>query len=151
MLGFGFFHCCDDALVCVCAYSTGARGKGWGTPFRLSKSMTRNDLPNRRHGVTMPVTFKNHEFAVTYNRDDDGIIREAFMRATKEGNDLSALLTDGCIAMSMLLQHGETMDSLAAAFGEDRQERESSGPPSSALGAIARAGAALEREAQHEA
>lgn len=51
MLGFGFFHCCDDALVCVCAYSTGARGKGWGTPNRLSKVMVIDTHQNRSHAV----------------------------------------------------------------------------------------------------
>jgi len=106
----------------------------------------RTPLPNLRAGLTVPVEFKNQKFDVTYNFDGEGIVREAFMRATKEGNDLSSLLTDGCIAVSLLLQHGMTLEGLSKAFGEDRQEGQAIGPPSSALGAIARAGAALDNK-----
>lgn len=108
----------------------------------------RTPLPNLRKGLTVPVEFKNQKFDVTYNFDKEGIVREAFMRATKEGNDLSSLLTDGCIAVSLLLQHGMTMEALSKAFGEDRQEGRAIGPPSSALGAIARAGALLKMSGQ---
>ena len=70
--------------------------------------MTRIPLPNRRHGVTIPVEHRNQTFFCTFSFDDAGVVREAFMRSTKEGNDFSALMVDACIAVSMLLQHGES-------------------------------------------
>ena len=69
------------------------------------------------------------------------------MHSNKDGSDLDAFLSDSCIAISLLLQHGERMETLARAFGENRLEGAETGPPSSALGSIARAGAALDRKA----
>lgn len=111
--------------------------------------MTRTQLPARRHGITMPVTFTNqrqhsHTFDVTFGVGENGRVQEAFMRSTKEGNDLSDLLRDGCILFSLLLQHGETAKAIASAMGENRGEGEKSGPESSALGSIARAAAQLD-------
>jgi len=100
--------------------------------------MTRIALPNRRHGVTVPVEHRGQTFACTFSWADDGYIRECFMRSTKEGNDFSALMVDSCIAVSLLLQHGLHMADLVKAFGEDIHG------PQSALGAIARVGAELD-------
>ena len=108
--------------------------------------MTRARLPSRRHGITMPVEHRGQRFDCTFGIGEDGYVREAFMRSAKDGTDFSALMVDACIAVSMLLQHGETMQTLAQAFGENRAEGESVGPPQSALGAIARAGAAIDAQ-----
>lgn len=105
--------------------------------------MTRTPLPNRRDGVTVPVVHRNQTFACTFSFDDSGHVREAFMRSTKEGNDFSALMVDACIAVSILLQHGESMGSLVKVFGQDE-----AGVPQSALGAIAAAGADLDVRAK---
>lgn len=110
--------------------------------------MTRTPLPNRRHGLTVPVEHRSMTFDCTFGWSDDGHIREAFMRSTKEGNDFSALMVDACVCLSMLLQHGLTMADLVKAFGEDRADGAESGPPQSAQGAIARVGAELDRVAQ---
>jgi hypothetical protein len=117
-----------------------------GSARRLS--VTRTRLPARRHGITMPVHHRNQTFDCTFGMGDDGHVREAFMRSTKEGNDFSALMVDACIAVSMLLQHGERMETLVEAFGENRAEGETIGEPQSALGAIVRAGAEIDRRAQ---
>lgn len=109
--------------------------------------MTRTPLKNRRHGITSRVSHGGHDFDVTFGFDECGVIREVFMRSVKEGTDLSAFLSDSCIAISLLLQHGESMESLAKAFGENRLEGEIEGPASSALGTIAREGARLDRKA----
>jgi hypothetical protein len=106
--------------------------------------MTRTQLPNRRHGLTVPVEHRNQKFDCTFSFDESGHVREAFMRSTKEGNDFSALMVDGCIAISMLLQHGQTCESLVKAFGNNRLEGETDDHPQSALGAIARVGADLD-------
>lgn len=109
-----------------------------------------------RHGITVPVKFlstSGHEqtFDVTFNLGDDLRVKEAFMRSTKEGNDISDLLRDGCILFSILLQHGETADAIASAMGENRGEGQIIGPPSSALGSIARAAAELDIQIQRAA
>lgn len=102
-------------------------------------------LPNRRRQVTDVVTHDNRDYLVTFGLGTDGLIRESFCTtAAKTGTDMQAFINDACIAVSLLLQHGMTMAELAAAFGENRNEGEKSGPPSSVLGAIARAGAAID-------
>lgn len=112
--------------------------------------MTRTPLPFKRHGITQPVKFiKDHRewtFDVTFAVGEDGRVQEAFMRTTKEGNDLGAILRDGCILLSLLLQHGDTAEVIAAAMEEDRPEGAPEGPPSSPLGAIARAAADIDQE-----
>ena len=117
-------------------------------PDRHAVDDKRQRLPNRRHGLTLPVQHRNQFFDCTFGFDEAGRVREVFMRSTKEGNDFSALMVDACIAASMLLQHGETMASLAASFGENRADGEKSGAPQSALGAIVRRGAMLDEQAR---
>lgn len=83
--------------------------------------MTRVELPNGRHGITMPVEYVtaggHHQFFDATFGITDRVV-EVFMRATKEGNDFSILLQDACIAISLLLQHGETAADLVRAFSD---------------------------------
>lgn len=109
--------------------------------------MTRIDLPHCHHGITQTITHAHRAFDCTFCFGPDGYIREVFMRAAKEGSDLDAFLSDSCIAISLLLQHGETLEAPSKAFGENRVEGAESDPPSSALGSIVRAGALLDRRA----
>ena len=83
--------------------------------------MTRIDIPKGRHGITMPVEYKTggggiQSFDATFGITDRVI--EVFMRATKEGNDFSILLQDACIAISLLLQHGESPADLVKSFSD---------------------------------
>jgi hypothetical protein len=105
--------------------------------------MTRTPLPNRRHGVTVPVEHRGMTFDCTFSFGSDLHVREAFMRSTKEGNDFSALMVDAAICLSLLLQNGMTMGDLVKAFGSGEL-----GAPQSALGAIARVGADLDLRAE---
>ena len=93
--------------------------------------------------MTVPVEHRGQTFNCSFSFDREGVIREAFMRSTKEGNDFSALMVDSAIILSMLLQHGLSMADMVRALGED-----SSGGAQSALGAIARAGAALDQRSK---
>ena len=107
--------------------------------------MIRQRLPNRRQGVTEPLTYRKDEpgevrFHVTYNWPDGEPIREVFCMAFKEGTDLRTLLHQACIITSVALQQGETMAGLAHTLGEDKADRE----PGSILGLIVRAGAVLD-------
>lgn len=109
--------------------------------------MTRIAIPNRRRQVTEIVTHitpsGESPYTVTFGVHA-GRVLEVFCSSPKSGSDSQATVNDACIAISLLLQHGMTMEQLAAAFGENRNEGEKSGPPSSVLGAIARAGAAID-------
>ena len=109
----------------------------------------RRELPDRRPSITLPVTFSSlwgeeHTFIVTYGFDADGFVRECFCSSPKAGSMMQAFINDACVGISRLLQRGDTIADLVVAFGEDRQEGASAGPPSSPLGAIARAGQHLE-------
>ena len=128
--------------------------------------MTRTRLPSRRHGLRVPVSFKDllgndTIFAITFNFSEAGNVRECFLspgclvatdrekdKVSKSGSHLRALIEDGCCAISRLLSYGDTCADLAAYFGEDRPEGAAEGPPASMLGAIVRAGAALDKTAR---
>lgn len=114
----------------------------------------REEIPNLRHGVRIPVVFKDPlgqevEYPVQFNFNEAGRVIECFVsqderRINKTGSQFRALMEDGCKSISRLLQYGDTMEQLAAYFGEDRAEGATSGPPSSHYGAITRAGAELD-------
>lgn len=106
----------------------------------------RRRLPQRRIGTTIDLEYvlpngNKVAFSATFNRGDDGNIAEAFCQAFQEGSELRHLLHHNCIIASVALQHGATMASLAHAMGEDHPKA-----PGSFMGAIVRAGAALDRE-----
>lgn len=118
--------------------------------IRLCAPPPRTPLPNRRDCVVEDVkhiTASGHELTlpVTFGFDADGRIREFFCTPAKSGTDIQALINDGALMASILLQHGVSISELAAALGENRGEGEKSGAPSSAFGAIARAGVLIEQ------
>lgn len=114
----------------------------------------REEVPHRRYGLRAPVAFIDFvgnevEYLVQFNFSERGRVIECFVcqdgaKITKTGSQIRALLEDGCKAVSRLLQYGDSMDTLAGYFGEDRPEGAESGPPSSVIGAIARVGADLD-------
>jgi hypothetical protein len=106
----------------------------------------RKPLPERRECVTDRIRHGDHAYSVTFGFDSDLNIKECFCNSPKEGSDAQAFISDSCIAMSLLMQHGMSISDLAETFGENRAEGADEGPPSSPLGAIARAGAAIEKE-----
>lgn len=107
------------------------------------------DIPARRDGIVVPVKYDSATFAVTYNFIS-GMVFECFCAPTQEtkiGADMQGMLADGCIAISLILQHTHLcIGDLAVRFGENRPEGAIDGPPASILGAIARMGATLEQE-----
>jgi hypothetical protein len=117
-------------------------------------------LPSRREGCTLLLKHKllggdpeepsNYQqtFEVTFNLDPiNGHFIECFCALTHGvGSDFAATVTDACIAISRLLQRGDTFEAMAISFGEDRPEGQTNGPAASILGTIARAGRELERE-----
>lgn len=107
-------------------------------------------IPNRRNGAVVQVSHGTWEFDVTFNFDPGtGRVAECFYahnNKVKHGSDFDALLIDACVAVSKRAEAGEGFAEIAASFGEDRPPGAAAGPPSSVLGAIARAGAALDAE-----
>lgn len=108
-------------------------------------------LPPRREGVAMRVEHRmtNGEhfgLHVTANIDPSGRVREVFCANPMTGSDLDALLTDGAILISLLLQGGVTLAEIGAKLGEVRPESGIPGAPASAIGTIVRAALVIENE-----
>ena len=111
----------------------------------------RNKLPNRREGYQVKIVHESRdmrttEFLVTFNIDDEWTIREVFCANPNDGSDIYALITDGCILLSIYLQTGGEIEKLVKTLGEDRAEGQPSGPPSSLFGAIAKEALSLQKE-----
>ena len=115
--------------------------------------MTRTPLPPRRNALTRYVVHTganggHQAYSVTFGVHD-GRVMEIFCNSPKEGSDIQGLINDACIAISVLLQHGETAAGLANMFGENRAEGSPSGPPSSPIGTIARIAAGIDKETEN--
>lgn len=112
--------------------------------------MTRTTLPHRRETVSMRIVHPSGNGGGQYYEVSfglhDGRVMECFASGSKSGSDMQAILNDACIAISVLLQHGVRAGKLAQMLGENRAEGETCGPPSSPLGAIARAAALIDME-----
>ncbi len=122
----------------------------------MSDFKQRQDLPNSRRGVRFPVLFtapsgNQSNYFITFNLNEvTGHIIECFIchdesTEMKTGSEMQGLLEDGCKLLSRCLQYGDSIQDLASYCGENRPEGASSGPPSSVIGAIARAGAQIEQ------
>lgn len=73
--------------------------------------MTRTRMPDRRVNVTERVTHRwstgaETSVLVTYGFDERGHVRELFCADFKAGTDNFTLVTDACILVSRLMQHG---------------------------------------------
>jgi len=96
----------------------------------------RKILPQRRPGETFKLRFggQNAAYHVTlgyYDRDMTEL-GEIFIATHKAGSAAEALARDCAILMSLLLQHGCAVDTMAVAL-----TREQNGAPSTIAGAVA--------------
>jgi hypothetical protein len=112
---------------------------------------SRKPLPDRRDArrVTVVFEFSNRtvrHFEIGFGLEDSGIVREVFCCGAHTQSDLQLLVEDACVATSIALQYGARIGKFVKSFGELREEGATSGPPASIMGAIARAGVALERD-----
>lgn len=75
--------------------------------------------PSENHIVTYHDALGNPwKIHVTFGLDDNGEhVREVFCSDFKEGTDYHHLAVDACILVSRLLQHGDTINELAATVG----------------------------------
>ncbi len=105
-------------------------------------------LPARRMQVTTAVEWQGREWLMGVGFAPDGTAREVFADGVKSGQDMEALLDDSCVLMSLLLQSGETIGSIAGRLGNEGAAPAVSGGfrAASPIGAIARRAAAIEAE-----
>lgn len=113
--------------------------------------MPREILPNRRLQITSTVFYQDPfsqgsgmSFEISFGFNPQSCLKELFI-STKT-HPLTPLLNDICILISRLLQHGDTIESVAAAMGENRREGDTFGHPSSFIGAIVRQGCMVQAE-----
>lgn len=111
----------------------------------------RERLPNRRLHITAEVEYVDifafgqpMKFEIAYGFDDNYILKEVFVAS--RSHPLSALINDICILLSTLMQHGARIEAIAESLGENRNEGESAGLPSSFIGALARHGVRIQQE-----
>ena len=94
---------------------------------------TRRLLPHRRYGETFEIDHGAHRwpFVVTVGRYPDGTVGEVFVSGGKSGTDLEACVRDMAILVSLALQHGVELDTMASAI-----TREANGDPSTVIGRV---------------
>ena len=86
----------------------------------MSKTSGRRRLPNRRFCETRKLTWRERTIYVNVGYDEDGLEpREVFYAdGYRSGADMEALVSDLCIAISVMLQHdGVTAATLRKAMG----------------------------------
>jgi hypothetical protein len=113
--------------------------------------LVRERLPERREGHTLKLEWRlmgGHDIHLyaSVGYYDDGRVGEVWGDTAKSGTDMEALISDGCILMSLALQHGIPLAAIAEALGENRAEGAHAGPPASPLGMLAREALKLEEE-----
>ena len=90
----------------------------------------RRTLPQRRAAETFDLQFWNQLFTVTIGFDPDGTPGEVFI-GCKIGNDIESIARDAGVLLSLALQHGVAVETIAHAI-----TRDTSGAAASILGAV---------------
>lgn len=111
----------------------------------------REKLPNRRLLITSTVKYQDLyaqgqgiTIEISFGFDHKHVLKELFI--SSKSTPLTPLLNDICILISRLLQSGDTIESIAEGLGENRNEGEVLGAPSTFIGAIARQGCTVQAD-----
>src|SRR5215510_13271105 len=96
----------------------------------------RQRLPNRRGSTTLRVDYADMtgfrlKAYATYSRDPSGRIAEVFISAGKPGSSSEATLRDDGLLLSLAIQHGVPLKSIAAMMTRDDK-----GLPAGPMGVI---------------
>jgi len=93
----------------------------------------RRDLPQRREAETFDIEFGGIglKYLVTVGRYEGGDVGEVFINFPKSGAQAEAIARDGAVLLSLALQYGVPLDTIAHAITRDGQ-----GAPSSIIGAV---------------
>ena len=102
----------------------------WTTRSTLSPA-TRRRLQQRRRAETFDLTFRNQLITITTGFYADDTLGEIFIGIGKSGTDLASVARDAGVLLSLALQHGVDVATIAHAI-----TRDSSGAAASILGAI---------------
>ncbi len=99
-------------------------GKGTATKQQsaLPFAPTKRPLPPTRASETHKFSIAGHEGFLTYSIYDDGGLAEIFIRMAKQGSTLAGLLDAFAITVSVALQYGVPLKSLARRFVYGRYE-----------------------------
>jgi hypothetical protein len=94
----------------------------------------RSVLPQRRHSETFEIEYgglnRSHTVTVGYY-DDHKTVGEIFITGGKSGEAVEAIARDGAVLLSLALQHGATLETIAHAITRDGQ-----GQPQTIVGAV---------------
>lgn len=82
----------------------------------------RRRLPQTRQSETHKFSIAGHEGYLTYGMFENGDLGEIFIRMSKQGSTLAGLLDTFAIAISIALQYGVPMKTLAEKFSYGRFE-----------------------------
>lgn len=93
--------------------------------------MTRKLLRNRRHSETSTIVFAGTRWDVSIGYYDNGVPAEVFVRGAKAGSDFESTARDAAILLSLALQHGVSLNTMAGAL-----TRNSDGTASTLVGAV---------------
>jgi hypothetical protein len=90
-------------------------------------------LPMRRRSETFDLAYGglSRDHTVTVGYYPDGRPGEVFINGGKSGEQVEAIARDGAVLVSMLLQHGASLDTIRHALTRDSQDE-----PSSIIGAV---------------
>jgi hypothetical protein len=93
----------------------------------------RRPLPLRRRSETFDLEWggANRSYAVTVGYYLDGALGEVFISSGKSGEQVEAVARDGAVVLSLALQYGAPIDTIAGAI-----TRDDSGAPMSVVGAV---------------
>ena len=94
-------------------------------------SSGRIHLPDRRVSETLDLEFHGLHYKVTVSRFADGKLAEAFLSNHKHGNAVDVAVRDAGILLSLLLQHGCPVETIARAVS-----RNGDGSASGVIGAV---------------
>ena len=94
--------------------------------------MSRRRLPARRKSLTFDLEHRSAGYSVCVGLYDDDRPGEIFLTGGRTGSDIDELLADLGVVLSRALQHGDTVDALAAGMGRLGDGR----TPASIIGAV---------------
>lgn len=76
----------------------------------------RNTLPSTRRSLTHKFSIGAYEGYLTVGLYDDGRPGEVFIKTAKEGSTMKGMCQAFCLAFSLALQHGLTVDDAVVRF-----------------------------------
>ena len=104
----------------------------------------RRPLPHRRLQAMDRIAWGNQSWSISVGFDHAGLAREVFINPERSSSQLEAVISDGCILLSIMLQTGHKAAELADHLG--REGVAPSLPAASPIGLVAMRLAAIEAE-----